>query len=132
MKKRKNEFDEIFIEGVRCKSLETMKEALELGADVNIDIGDVFHPGWTALHYAAWLGLEEMANLLIKYGANIHQTDGFGCTAAWYISSVEQQDPFGVHQIITGAPLLLDEAELRPYHYELLASYIEALHEKTC
>jgi ankyrin repeat protein len=56
-----------FVEAVRDNRIEDVKELLNNGADVNAQ--DMFG-GNTGLHWAARLGLAEMARLLIENGAN--------------------------------------------------------------
>jgi ankyrin repeat protein len=56
-----------FVDAVRDNRIEDVKELLNNGADVNAQ--DMFG-GNTGLHWAARLGLAEMARLLIESGAN--------------------------------------------------------------
>ena len=56
-----------FVDAVRENHIDDVKELLNSGADVNAK--DMFG-GNTGLHWAARLGLAEMARLLIENGAN--------------------------------------------------------------
>ena len=56
-----------FVDAVRENRIDQVKTMLQGGADV--DAQDMFE-GNTGLHWAAHLGLEEMARLLIENGAN--------------------------------------------------------------
>lgn len=59
------------------KALESVKLCIELGSDVNA-ANDV---GLTALHGAAFSGLDEVVRLLVRNGANLNAKDAAGQTA---------------------------------------------------
>jgi len=69
-------------------SLEAVKVALELGADVNA----VGERGMTALHGAAGIGSDAIVQLLVNNGANINHKDECGQTAL----SIAESDPNGL------------------------------------
>ena len=65
------------IEAVRARNLQSVKEILKAGADVNAaDDG-----GYTALMLAALFGLEDMVEFLISQGADVNAATGWGATA---------------------------------------------------
>ena len=57
-------------------ALETAKFLVERGADVNAS-GQY---GWTALHAAAYQGMNDLVEYLVSKGAKIDQKDQFGQT----------------------------------------------------
>ena len=59
-----------------AKALETVKLAVELGADVN----ESDESGQTALHAASYLGSDEIARFLVRKGANVEAADSYGMT----------------------------------------------------
>ena len=61
----------------RVTAVETAKFLVEHGADVNA----VGQYGWTALHAAAYQGLNDVIEFLVSKGAKIDQKDEFGQTA---------------------------------------------------
>jgi ankyrin repeat protein len=61
----------------RATAVETAKFLVEHGADVNA----VGQYGWTALHAAAYQGLNDVIEFLVSKGAKIDQKDEFGQTA---------------------------------------------------
>ena len=56
--------------------VETAKLLVELGSDVNA----VGERGWTALHGAAYMGLDDVVQLLVDKGAKMDVMDNFGQT----------------------------------------------------
>ncbi len=60
----------------RATAIETVTRLVELGTDVN----GVGHFGWTALHSAAYQGLDDVIEYLVRHGANPDAMDGFGQT----------------------------------------------------
>ena len=58
------------------RHLETIKVLIELGVDVNA----VGENGWTALHGAAYMGLDPAIQLLVENGAKMNIIDRFGQT----------------------------------------------------
>ena len=61
----------------RATALETVKFLVAHGADVNA-AGQF---GWTALHAAAYQGLDDIIDYLVSKGANLETKDTFGQTA---------------------------------------------------
>jgi ankyrin repeat protein len=61
----------------RVVAVETAKFLLDHGAEVNA----AGQYGWTALHAAAYQGLNDVIEYLVSKGANIDQKDEFGQTA---------------------------------------------------
>jgi ankyrin repeat protein len=72
----------------RATALETVKFLVERGADVNA----VGQYGWTALHAAAYQGLNDVIAYLVSKGARIDQKDEFGQTALSISLSVLTKD----------------------------------------
>jgi uncharacterized protein len=60
----------------RAMALQTVRFLVERGADVNA-AGEY---GWTALHAAAYQGLNDVIEFLAGHGANLDAKDGFGQT----------------------------------------------------
>jgi len=60
----------------RAMSTQTLKYLVEHGADVNV-AGQF---GWTALHAAAYQGINEDIEYLVSKGAKVDQKDNFGQT----------------------------------------------------
>lgn len=60
----------------RAIAIKTVSYLVEQGADVNA-AGEF---GWTALHAAAYQGLNDVIALLVKHGANMEALDSFGQT----------------------------------------------------
>jgi uncharacterized protein len=60
----------------RAMALQTLRFLVERGADVNA-AGEF---GWTALHAAAYQGLNDVIEFLAAHGANLDAKDGFGQT----------------------------------------------------
>jgi ankyrin repeat protein len=60
----------------RATALQTAKLLVELGADVNA----AGQYGWTALHAAAYQGMNDVIEYLVSQGAKIDQKDEFGQT----------------------------------------------------
>ena len=69
-------------------AIETVKLLVEHGADVNA-AGQF---GWTALHAAAYQGLNDVIEYLVSKGANIDQMDVFGQTPLSISLSVLTKD----------------------------------------
>lgn len=59
------------------KDIDKMKEALDKGADINIKDGN----GYTPLIYSAYLGNENIVELLVENGAMINERDALDKTA---------------------------------------------------
>jgi len=72
----------------RATALETAKFLVEHGADVNA----AGQYGWTALHAAAYQGLNDVIAYLVSKGARIDQKDEFGQTALSISLSVLTKD----------------------------------------
>ena len=72
----------------RATAVETTKFLVEHGADVNA----AGQYGWTALHAAAYQGLNDVIAYLVSKGANIDQKDEFGQTPLSISLSVLTKD----------------------------------------
>jgi len=72
----------------RATAVETAKFLVEHGADVNA----AGQYGWTALHAAAYQGMNDLIEYLVSKGANIDQKDEFGQTALSISLSVLTKD----------------------------------------
>ena len=72
----------------RATAVETAKFLVEHGADVNA----AGQYGWTALHAAAYQGLNDVIEYLVSKGAKIDQKDEFGQTALSISLSVLTRD----------------------------------------
>jgi len=72
----------------RATAVETAKYLVEHGADVNT----AGQYGWTALHAAAYQGLNDVIAYLVSKGAKIDQKDEFGQTALSISLSVLTRD----------------------------------------
>ena len=72
----------------RATAVETAKFLVEHGADVNA----AGQYGWTALHSAAYQGLNDVIEYLVSKGAKIDQKDEFGQTALSISLSVLTRD----------------------------------------
>jgi ankyrin repeat protein len=72
----------------RATAVETAKFLVEHGADVNA----AGQYGWTALHAAAYQGLNDVIEFLVSKGAKIDQKDEFGQTALSISLSVLTRD----------------------------------------
>ena len=72
----------------RATAVETTKFLVEHGADVNA----AGQYGWTALHAAAYQGMNDLIEYLVSKGANIDQKDEFGQTALSISLSVLTKD----------------------------------------
>jgi ankyrin repeat protein len=72
----------------RATAVETAKFLVEHGADVNA----AGQYGWTALHAAAYQGLNDVIAYLVSKGAKIDQKDEFGQTALSISLSVLTKD----------------------------------------
>jgi ankyrin repeat protein len=72
----------------RAMAVETAKYLLDHGADVNA-AGEF---GWTALHGAAYQGLNDVVALLVSKGARLDAKDGFGQTPLSISMSVLVKD----------------------------------------
>ena len=94
-----------FFPAEEARALEAVQLAVELGADVNASAAN----GQTALHAAAFTGVDAMVKFLVEKGANVHARDKVGQTA-WSIAEamspvVNNQGALRLHQ--TTADLLL-------------------------
>jgi ankyrin repeat protein len=72
----------------RTTAIDTVKLLVEHGVDVNA-AGQF---GWTALHAAAYQGLNDVAAFLVSKGAKIDAKDGFGQTPLSISMSVLVKD----------------------------------------
>jgi len=72
----------------RAVAIETAKFLVEHGADVNA----AGQYGWTALHAAAYQGMNDVIEYLVSKGANIDQKDEFGQTPLSISLSVLTKD----------------------------------------
>ena len=72
----------------RATAVQTAKLLVELGADVNA----AGQYGWTALHAAAYQGINDVIEYLVSKGARIDQKDEFGQTALSISLSVLTKD----------------------------------------
>jgi ankyrin repeat protein len=72
----------------RATAIESAKFLVEHGADVNA----AGQYGWTALHAAAYQGLNDVVEYLVSNGAKIDQKDEFGQTALSISLSVLTKD----------------------------------------
>jgi ankyrin len=72
----------------RAVAVETAKFLVDHGANVN----DAGQYGWTALHAAAYQGLNDVIEYLVSKGAKIDQKDEFGQTALSISMSVLTKD----------------------------------------
>ena len=91
----------------RATAVETAKFLVEHGADVNA----VGQYGWTALHAAAYQGLNDVIEYLVKKGAKIDQKDEFGQTALSISLSVLTRD-IGARRLQIPRRYRQDTAEL--------------------
>jgi ankyrin repeat protein len=76
------------------KALETVKLCVELGADVNA-ANDV---GLTALHGAAFTGLDDVIRFLVQKGANINARDAAGQTPLHKAMNIKPPVGLNVHR----------------------------------
>jgi uncharacterized protein len=72
----------------RAMAIETARLFVERGADVN-DAGQF---GWTALHGAAYQGLNDLIEFLVSKGADVNAMDSFGQTPLSIALSVLTRD----------------------------------------
>jgi len=91
----------------RATAVETAKFLVEHGADVNA----VGQYGWTALHAAAYQGLNDVIEYLVSKGAKIDQKDEFGQTALSISLSVLTRD-IGARRLQIPRRYRQDTAEL--------------------
>jgi len=71
-------FENIF-DAVKYGTIEDVRYCVENNnADVNIN--DEYYDGWTPLHWVAYVGNVEVAQLLVSSGANVDAKDDHGCT----------------------------------------------------
>ena len=81
-----SEGDTVLHIGVISNSnISTIKYLLDLGAEINAKAAN----GITALHLAADLCRIDFIELLLRYGANVKNTDDFACSALHYASEPE-------------------------------------------
>jgi uncharacterized protein len=78
------------------KSTATARLLIENGANVNIARGGNGWPraGWTALHYAAGFGFDELVPLLLEHGADLTLRDEILRTPLDVAREEKQQDIF--------------------------------------
>jgi uncharacterized protein len=91
----------------RATAVETTKFLVEHGADVNA----AGQYGWTALHAAAYQGLNDVIEYLVSKGAKIDQKDEFGQTALSISLSVLTRD-IGARRLQIPRRYRQDTAEL--------------------
>jgi len=91
----------------RTTAVETAKFLVEHGADVNA----AGQYGWTALHAAAYQGLNDVIEYLVSKGAKIDQKDEFGQTALSISLSVLTRD-IGARRLQIPRRYRQDTAEL--------------------
>jgi ankyrin repeat protein len=91
----------------RATAVETAKFLVEHGADVNA----VGQYGWTALHAAAYQGLNDVIEYLVSKGATIDRKDEFGQTALSISLSVLTKD-IGARRLQIPRRYRQDTAEL--------------------
>ena len=91
----------------RATAVETAKFLVEHGADVNA----AGQYGWTALHAAAYQGLNDVIEYLVSKGAKIDQKDEFGQTALSISLSVLTRD-IGARRLQIPRRYRQDTAEL--------------------
>jgi len=91
----------------RATAVETAKFLVEHGADVNA----AGQYGWTALHAAAYQGLNDVIAYLVSKGAKIDQKDEFGQTALSISLSVLTKD-IGARRLQIPRRYRQDTAEL--------------------
>jgi uncharacterized protein len=91
----------------RATAVETAKFLVEHGADVNT----AGQYGWTALHAAAYQGLNDVIAYLVSKGAKIDQKDEFGQTALSISLSVLTRD-IGARRLQIPRRYRQDTAEL--------------------
>ncbi len=91
----------------RATAVETAKFLVEHGADVNA----AGQYGWTALHAAAYQGLNDVIEYLVSKGAKIDQKDEFGQTALSISLSVLTKD-IGARRLQIPRRYRQDTAEL--------------------
>jgi uncharacterized protein len=91
----------------RVTAVETAKFLVEHGADVNA----AGQYGWTALHAAAYQGLNDVIEYLVSKGAKIDQKDEFGQTALSISLSVLTKD-IGARRLQIPRRYRQDTAEL--------------------
>jgi ankyrin repeat protein len=103
----------------RATAVETAKFLVEHGADVNA----AGQYGWTALHAAAYQGMNDLIAYLVSKGAKIDQKDEFGQTALSISLSVLTKD--------IGARRLQIPRRYRQETAELLLSLGASTLEKT-
>lgn len=68
--------NELAHEDWKKRHLETSKALVQLGVDLNA----AGENGWTALHAATYMGLDELIQLLVEKGARMDVMDNFGQT----------------------------------------------------
>ena len=91
----------------RATAVQTVKFLVEHGADVNAR-GQF---GWTALHTAAYQGLNEVIEYLVSKGADIDAKDGFGQTPLSIANAIVTRD-LGKSYYQTPRSLKRETAEL--------------------
>lgn len=89
-KEQMEERTELLFSAVKSNNLEQAKVCIELGADVNAKSKIKDANGETVLMIAAGEGYKDMAELLIKSGADVNAQDDFGKTALIYAIDKKQ------------------------------------------
>lgn len=100
------DFSQQFIDCIRSHSSEKLEEAEWLLNNVTIDVNamDKYGRNATALIHAAYYGISEWIDKLLKRGASVDAKDDHGRTALWYASLYGHTD-VAVQLIKAGADI---------------------------
>ncbi len=112
------------LDAARRGDLAAVKERARAGGDVNAAEGD----GFTALHWAAKLGSEEIARVLIAAGADVKATTRIGNHTPLHIAAAAGQAGVAEALLAGGAPVSAVTATgARPIHFAAGAGDAETL-----
>ncbi len=102
------------LDAAKTGDVSALKDELRSGGDVNAAQGD----GFTALHWAAKLGNEEIARVLIAAGADVRATTRIGNHMPLHVASAAGQPLVVEALLVGGAPVgALTATGTRPIHY---------------
>ncbi len=102
-----------------------LKERLRSGGDVNAAQGD----GFTALHWAAKLGNEEIARVLIAAGADVKATTRIGNHQPLHVAAAAGQTGVAEALLAGGAPVAAPTATgAQPIHYAAASGIGSTVH----